>query len=232
MMLRTYALGMVACIAVAGSQSALASDCNYLDQSTDPETGQAKRVTEVVKVSTAMASVNGGVQFASIGDQKVLYAGVRAANYFPIPPELNIDLNKSDPEKETGRFDPRLDEVLEELKASTGFVSAGSTLRITLEDRSVIVLESANDASASSKGWKPQYGDNEGPNFLILSDIQGKYVLDDVALHALTNRKPISMRMETADRYYEFASRMNVQYPLTWGKKNGEKFQEALNCVL
>ena len=58
------------------------------------------------------------------------------------------------------------------------------------------------------------------------------YPLDETATNAIASRLPTSMRMETGERYYEFASRMNVQYPLTWGKKNGQKLQEAVNCVL
>ena len=229
---RVSILGAIVCLSLAGFDSALAAGCKYQVQSTDPDTGEKTLVTKAVRVSTLMASVTGSVQFSSVGNQTYLFAGVRAANYFPIPPELNIDLNKSDPEKEMGRYDPRLDEVLEELKASEGFVPAGSTLRITLEDRSVITLEAEKDSAGRSKGWKPQEGDNEGPNFMILSDIGAKYPLDDAVIKALTERKAISMRLESADRYYEFASRMNPQYPLTWGKKNGEQFQEALNCVL
>lgn len=225
-------LGLLVLGASLAGAAAQAAECNYQVQSTDPGTGEKTLATEFVKVSTLMASVTGSVQFSSVGNQTYLVAGVRAANYFPIPPELNIDLANSDPVKQTGRFDPRLDAVLAQLNAETGFVPAGSKLRITLEDRSVITLEAEKDVAGRSNGWKPQEGDNEGPNFMILSNIGAKYPLDDAAIKALTARKAISMRLESADRYYEFASRMAPQNTLTWGKKNSEQFQEALNCVL
>jgi len=180
-----------------------------------------------------MASSSGAVQAISIGDDKFLAVRLRARNMFPIPPQLNINLADSDQYKRTGRFDPRLDLVLDRLKRDTAFIPAGSTLRITLQDRSVIVLTSVKDNSASNQGWKPQSGEeNTGPNFLLLSEASALYPLDADMIKALTSRLAVSVRMETADRYYEFASRMNIQYPLTIGEKNGQQLQEALNCVL
>ena len=233
MRIRSSFSGVIAAAILLGCSAAHAAECKYSDQSTDPDTGVKRLATKSVNISTAMATSSGAVQGVSIGDDKFLAVRLNARNKYPIPPQLNINLAESDQYYRTGRYDPRLDQVLDGLKRTTAFIPAGSTLRITLEDRSVIVLASKEDGSARNRGWKPQSGEqNTGPNFLLLSEASALYPLDAEMIKALTSRLAVSVRMETADRYYEFASRMNIQYPLTIGEKNGRQLQEALNCVL
>lgn len=225
--------GVIAIALLLGSGVTQAAECKYADRSTHPDTGAQRLATKIVTISALMASNSGAVQAISIGDDKFLAVRLRARNVFPIPPQLNINLADSDPYMMTGRFDPRLDQVLDHLKRDTAFIPAGSTLRITLQDQSVIVLRSDKDSSARNQGWKPQSGEqNDGPNFLLLSEASAMYPLDADMIKALTSRLAVSVRMETADRYYEFANRINVQYPLTIGDKNGRQLQEAVNCVL
>ncbi|MDH3351709.1 MAG: hypothetical protein OEM51_09180 [Gammaproteobacteria bacterium] len=233
MHVRNFFSGVIAITLLLGSGAARAAECKYSDRSTDPATGVQKLATRPVEISTAMVSSSGWVHAVSIGDDRFLAIKLRAKNQFPIPPQLNINLANSDQEQRTGRYDPRLNQELRRLQHETAFVPAGSTLRITLEDRSVIVLTSKEDSSARNKGWKPQSGsENTGPNFLLLSEVNALYPLSAEMIRALTSRLAVSVRMETADRYYEFASRMNIQYPLTIGDKNGRQLQEAVNCVL
>jgi hypothetical protein len=225
--------GVIAIALLLGSGVAQTAECKYADRSTDPDTGAQKLASKIVTISTTMANNSGAVQAFSVGDDKFLTVRLRARNMFPIPPQLNINLADSDKYERTGRFDPRLDRILDHLERDTAFIPAGSTLRITLQDRSVIVLTSDKDSSARNQGWKPQSGEeNTGPNFLLLSEASALYPLDTDMIKALTSRLAVSVRMETADRYYEFASRMNIQYPLTIGEKNGRQLQEAVNCVL
>jgi hypothetical protein len=199
---------------------------------TDPSTGEQKLATKIVGVSTAMATSSGAVQAVSHGDDKFLAVRLRTISHYPVPPELDINLADSSWEWKTGKYDPRLKGVLEQHKRDAAFVPAGSSLRITLEDRSVIILHAENDSAGSNRGKSPYLDANETPNFVINSQVSALYPLDADAIKALTSRLAISMRMETAERYYEFASRMNPKYPLTWGEKNGRQLQEALNCVL
>jgi len=220
----------VLCLLCCGIASA--AECTFESHSTDPETGVSRHATKYVGISTMMAKNFGSMQAVAVGHDKFLGMRLRAKNSFPIPPELGIDLSKSNYEFRTGRYDPRLDSVLKHLEQEAAVVPKGSTLRLTLEDRSVIVLRSTDYRKTRSQGWKPQSDGNDGSNFLILSEVHAQYPLDEVMINALTSRMVTGIRMETADRYYEFASRMNIQYPLTIGKKNGKQLQEALNCVL
>ena len=224
--------GVLACALLLASSTVLANDCKYAIQKTDPDTGLQNLATKRVGVSTMMATNSSAIQAVSIGGEKFLAVRLHAVNRFPVPPELNINVNGGSQQYRTGKYDVRLDDVLTQLKKDAAFVPAGSTLRITLEDRSIMVLNSDKDAWSRSSGQKPKFDGNESPNFVIASTVSAMYRLDADAIKALTSRLAISMRMETAERYYEFASRMNVQYPLTWGKKNGQQLQEALNCVL
>lgn len=225
-------LPLIATLMLLGPSLTVAAECKLSEESVDPDSNKKILATKMVGVSTAMATINGYVQGVSIGEDKFLSVGLRAKNNYPIPPELGINLAESSKREETGRYDPRLDTLLSQLENDALFVPAGSTLRITMEDRSVVVLTAYKDKRSRSVGKKPQHDGNDSSNFFIKSQVQPLYALNEDALDALTSRLAISMRMETNDRYYEFASRMNVHYPLTWGKKNGQKFQEAVNCVL
>jgi hypothetical protein len=224
--------GVLAMLLLLGGGLVSAAECKFSTTSPDPATGEPRIATKFVGVATMMADNFGAVQGVSIGGNKFLAMRLRAKNVFPIPPELNIDLEKSSRTYKTGRYDPRLNQVLNRLKQDAAFAAKGSSLRLTLEDRSVIVLRSDADSRARSKGWKPQSDGNDGENFLLLSEVIAQYSLDETTIEALTSRLVTSIRMETADRYYEFASRMNIQYPLTIGEKNGRQLQEALNCAL
>ena len=232
MNIRNSIQGVVAMLWLLGGGLVLAAECKFSTTSTDPATGAPRIATKFVGVATMMAENFGAVQGVSIGDKKFLAMRLRAKNVFPIPPELNIDLAESSKTYKTGRYDPRLNQVLNRLKQDAAFAPKGSSLRLTLEDRSVIVLRSDADSRARSKGLKPQSDGNDGENFVLLSEVIAQYPLDETMIKALTSRLVTSIRMETADRYYEFASRMNSQYPLTIGKKNGKQLQEALNCAL
>lgn len=232
MIIKNSILGVFAMALLLGFNTVSAADCKFAVQETDPQTGKPKLATKIVTVSTAMATNSGAVQFVSMNDEKFVAVRLRAINHYPIPPEYKINLNDSNQYERTGKYDPRLNAMLKQLERDAQFVPAGSTLRITLEDRSVIVLEADGDSESRNSGQSPLRNGNETRNFVIMSQVSAMYPLDADTINALTSRLPISMRMETAERYYEFASRMNIHYPLTVGKKNGQQFQEGLNCVL
>jgi len=232
MTLKNSIYGVLAVLCLLSCSIVSAAECKFESHSTDPETGVSRHATKYVGISTMMAKNFGSVQAVAVGHDKFLGMRLRAKNEFPIPPELGIDLSKSNYEYRTGRYDQRLDTILQRLRQEAAFIPKGSTLRLTLEDRSVIVLRSTDYRKTGGQGWKPQSDGNEGSNFVILSEVHALYPLDDVMINALTSRLVTGIRMETADRYYEFASRMNVQYPLTIGDKNGKQLQEVLNCVL
>ena len=232
MNIRNSLQGVLASLWLLGCGATSAAECKFDSHSTDPETGVTRHATKYVGIATMMAKDFGAVQAVSIGNDKFLGIRLRAMNHFPIPPELNINLNASSEKYKTGRYDPRLKTVLQQFEQDAAFVPKGSTLRLTLEDRSVVVLRSTDYRKTRSQGWKPQSDGNDGSNFRILSEVHALYPLDEVMINALTSRMVTGVRMETAGRYYEFASRMNDLYPLTIGKKNGQQLQEALNCVL
>jgi hypothetical protein len=130
-----------------------------------------------------------------------------------------------------GRNNPMLNDFLRALERDALVVPAGSTLRITLEDRTNVVLTTAEDFKGRGSAEKrPSEGTWE--KIAITADVRLRYPLDTEAIAALTAKTAINMRLETRDRYYSFGARSAELQPVKWSKKSSAKFKEALSCVL
>jgi len=133
---------------------------------------------------------------------------------------------------EAGEFDARLNPYIKKLQNDSSFVPAGSTLRITMEDRTTFIVTTAEDFKIQARVDRPQWNSNKTPHFRVRVTAELEYFLSADALATLTAKPAINMRLETTNRYYTFGHRNMPYKKFAWAPKVNLTIQKALNCVL
>ncbi len=228
---------LLAATLVPGISFAKAASCEYRDDVVDPVTQEKTVRTKWEKIthdnepgdpSTTVGRVSGVTE----GDAVLLGVRIPINIYYPIPPELGIKLEDTNIITKKGKFDKRLDPYVEEWENTPIFVPTGSRLRITLADRTDVLLTTVRDTNAQAEVTMPQWGNNFSPYFRASANVELRYALNADDLASLTGQPFQSMRLETGDRYYTFGGRKLVWDNLAVNKKSKLNIQKVLKCVL
>ncbi len=215
---------------------ASAADCKYAAETVNPTTNEKIIRTAWLPIK---AGTGGGISMTmgsvmGISDSGVPYLGVkiRAEHYYPIPPKFGIFVEDTNMITKRGAFDPRLKPWITKLENTPLDLRAESTLRVTLEDRTTVVIRTDEDFSFSGEVSKPHWGDNSSSDFRIRYRVMPRYVLDAEAIALLSTNRVASIRLELPDKFYYFGHRNLIWDDRVIAKKSVATIQGALKCVL
>ncbi len=224
---------------------AQATDCGALEESVDPTTGERSIITKWRSLTSVGALPKGSIRGISRGDQTFLGVHLTAATYYPIPADLDISPDDADQITHRGVFDARLNPFIKELQEDSFFVPAGSTLRITMEDRTTVTVKTVEDIKIRSRVDRPRWNNNKTPHLRVRITAELEYFVSADALATLRAKTAINMRLETQDQYYSFGRNNrffgeNFWTPKTnftlkqfaWAPKVYPAIQTVMNCVL
>ncbi len=215
---------------------ASAAGCKYAADIVDPAANEKiiRTAWQPIKAGTGagMSMTMGSVR--GISDSGAPYLGVkiRAEHYYPIPPELGIRLEDTNVITRRGVFDPRLKPWITKLENTPLDLPVESALRITLEDRTTLVIRTDEAFSFSGELTKPHWSDNSSPNFRIRYRVLPRYALDAEAIALLSTNRVASIRLELPNKFYYFGHRNLVWDDRVIAKKSVATIQGALKCVL
>ncbi|MCH9027643.1 MAG: hypothetical protein IIA05_11085 [Proteobacteria bacterium] len=239
---------------------AASASCKYQAEGLDPATNEKIIQTKWDRLTTMFGDTKtsqGFVSAISAGDAKYLGIKLKIVDYYAFPFLTPYSMKYlSGPKKAPPADDPRYLDFLDMLLGDSLIVPEGSTLRITMADRSTMVLTSSEHVRARGNYTDPfqkrrskkglggflkkvaaaaidaeiEGEDVVNRNFLVEATAVMRYGLDDEALAVLRKSAITSMRVETRDRYYALGLRNRFEN-VEWGKKSRVKVQKALQCV-
>jgi len=221
-----------------GTSLAQDAECAFAEEVIDPATSVKTISTRWWPMTSVIAPVKGAIRGVSQGDSKFLAVRMTAHTFYPLPADLDISAEDTELITKHGKYDARLNPFIEKLQNESFFVPGGSTLRITLEDQTTVVVRTVADYKVRSNVDRPRWNSNGSSHFRVRVTAEPRYLLDTEALHVLTAKPAINMRLESQDRYYTFghrqpfASRHPFMTPLSWSEKTNLTIQKAINCVL
>lgn len=235
-LMKKLSLLLLAAWFLPAASYASAAGCEYAPETVDPVSGEKiiRTAWLPIKAGTGpgMSMTKGSVRGISDGDATYLGVKIGVRQYHPIPPELGIKLEDTNIITKKGKFDPRLKPFVEELKNIPYIIPKGSALRITLEDRTTLVIRASEDFSTLGKVTMPQWDDNHTSDFRIRYRVMPRYVLDAEAIALLSTNRVASIRLELPDKYHYFGHRNLVWDDRVIAKKSMVTIQGALKCVL
>lgn len=252
-----------------------AASCKYQTQSVDPVTNEKFVQTKWDKVATMFS---GGKSIGSIsaiarGDERYLAVKIGVLDYYPFPDELRAEAVATMNEKTLKKYRKRgaVGQYKAEIKQLEGppenqnyrdfldfllgeslIIPAGSTLRLTLDDNSTLMLstterirERANYTQPYKEKKMKGFGGflakvveaETGAERVVSSDymvdgyISIDYLLDTEALDLLSRAAVTSLRVEARNKYYTLGTRSTQYETVRWSKKSNLKIQNALKCV-
>ena len=223
---------IIAAAVLPGATIAQNATCQYDEESVDPVTNVTTIKTKLRPVTSVWQSNKGSIRGISRGDEKFLGIQFSAHTHYPFPADLDISFEETELITQGGKYDARLNPFIEKLEKETFFVPSGSTLRVTLEDRTTVFLKTIEDFALRSRVDRPRWNSNGTPHFRVRVTADLQYALDARALAVLMAKPAINMRVEIGGQYYGFGDRRQVWDPLTWSPKANHAIQEVLNCVL
>jgi len=221
-----------------GTSLAQATDCAFAEEVIDPATIVKTISTRWWPVTSVTAQIKGAIRGISQGESKLLGVRFTAHTFHPFPTDLDISAEDTELITKQGKYDARLNPFIEKLQNESFLVPSGSTLRITLEDQTTVIVRTVADYKVRSNVDRPQWNSNGSRNFRGRVTAELQYLLDAEALAVLTAKPAINMRLESRDRYYDFghrrpfASRHPFITALSWSEKTNLTIQKAINCVL
>lgn len=199
--------------------------CRYAEESVDPVTNEKIIKTVSRAVTSVWASINGSIRGISRGDEKYLGVHFSAHTHYPFPTDLGISSENTELITQGGKYDARLNPFIDRLQNETFFVPSGSTLRITLEDRTTVVVRTTEDFALHARVDRPRWNSNDTPHFRVRVAAERQYSLDANALAVLMAKPAINMRLETGGQYYDFGHRRQVWHSLAWSPKTNHAIQ-------
>ena len=233
-----------------GTGVAQAAKCKYEKTKRDPVTNEKVTMTKWDRVTNGMMDLHaqGFVSGISVVDQKYLGLKLNTTDYFAVPGWYRAGYSTRAEKK---IFEDRLQKHKAHLKKDSVVFPAGSVLRITMEDRSVVELTANSEARSvggitmPNKEYKRKgFGgflkmaaasaaDADkvvSPHFRVDAEFVIRYDLDDEIMALLTTKRAINMRVEARDDYYYLGARDTTQN-LAWGRGSNDNIQNALNCA-
>lgn len=212
--------------------------CEIREETVDPATQEKTIKTKWEKISHSVNYANmsvGRVSGISVGDDK--YLGVRfPVNFrYVLPEDYETKLEDTTILSNRGRYGEGVKWFASELKRNPTVVPAGSKLRIILEDRTEVVLETDQDFRAAPNNFKvekPGSGDNKSSFFQTKTTAELRYALDADAISSLTSQPIMNMRVATGYQYMPFGRANLVWDDPRISKKTKLTVQRVLKCVL
>lgn len=252
-----------------------AASCKYQTQSVDPVTNEKFVQTKWDKVATMFS---GGKSIGSIsaiarGDERYLAVKIGVLDYYPFPDELRAEavatmnektLKKYRKRGAVGQYKAEIKQLerppenqnyrdfLDFLLGESLIIPAGSTLRLTLDDNSTLMLSTTERIRERANYTQP-YKEKKMKGFggflakaasaaldaetVVSSDymvdgyISIDYLLDTEALDLLSRAAVTSLRVEARNKYYTLGTRSTQYETVRWSKKSNLKIQNALKCV-
>jgi hypothetical protein len=235
--MRRHLLILLAAPLLPGIGLAKDAECVYADETVDATTGQRNVTTEWYRLSSRMMqmaapiSTDGGVRGIVEGDTKYLGVQLRTQNLYPIPPELGVSIEKSNMITKTGIYDRRLIPFEVDIQKEALVVPAGSGLRITLEDRTMVFLTSDERVRADGSSTKPGNSDNKTNHFRVTARADIRYALDEESWDRLMGMPAVNMRVEAEDKYYSFGHPSTPNAANVWSDKYNGTIQGVLKCI-
>jgi len=235
--MRRFVLLLLAAPLLPGIGLAKDAECVYAPETVDTTTGQKIVTTEWYRLSSRMMqmaaamSTDGAVRGIVEGDTKYLGVQLRSQNLYPIPPELGVSLEKNNMFTKKGIYDERLIPFDVKIQSDALVVPAGSSLRITLEDRTTVVLSSDEEVRVNGSSTKPLSSDNKTPHFRVTARADLKYALDDETWARLMSAAAVNMRVEAEDKYYSFGHPSTPNAANVWSDKYNGVIQGVLKCI-
>ena len=244
---------------LCGTHYADAKGCKVKTGEVDKSTGANLIYSEYDKLVTMFsisadgseAKTLGNVAVLARGDAKFLVFQLKTGDYHAMPEQFAAI--------EDPTWDPDHRDFLDMLLGDSVIFPAKSSLRLTLDDRSTVVLHTVNHrrvradytvpggrggtektanklggflakALAASGDDGWEAVEETSPHYLVRATARLEYPLDAEAEALLKKAGVISARLEARDRYYTLG-RPNTQYVTAWSKKSYYKIRDALNCV-
>jgi len=229
-------LAIIAASLLPGVALAKASTCEYAAETSNPVTNPKIIATKWQPIKqgdgSGISSTRGYVRGISDGGEKYIGAKINIASYRPIPPELGIKLEDTNIITKKGKFDPRLDPFVDELRNTPVTIPAGSTLRFTLEDRTTVVVMANEDMSFLPVVTKPQWHDNFSSEYRLEYRVITRYLLDPDTIALLNANLVVGLRLELPWNYFYFGHRNLIWDDRVISKKTVATVQGVLKCVL
>ena len=247
---------LLSALLLPGFAVAESADCTIREETVDPATQEKTIKTKWEKISHSVNYANmtaGRVSGISVGDNKFLSVKIPSVFSYTFPTEFDTasghtlelgdatilkDEKKYYVMKETGGKVSYKEAKLyyhSKLQQTPIVVPAGSSLRITLEDRTEVVLETVQEFKAASRDVKVSLPHSKGNNsslFRTETNLEMRYALDADAIASLTSQPIMNMRVATGFQYYTFGRANLVWDDLRVYKKTKLTIQKVLQCVL
>jgi hypothetical protein len=212
--------------------------CEIREETVDPATQEKTIKTKWEKISHSVNYANmtvGRVSGISVGDDK--YLGVRMPVTFRhvLPADYETKLEDTTILSNKDRYKEGVAWFASELKRNPTVVPAGSKLRIILEDRTEVVLETAQDFRAAPNNFKIELHNSaykKSAFFLTKTTAELRYALDADAISSLTSQPIMNMRVATGYQYITFGRANLVWDDPRISKKTKLTVQKVLKCVL
>jgi len=231
--------------------------CVISEETVDPVTQEKTIKTKWEKIAHTVDYANitkGRVSGISVGDDKFLGVRIPSILSYVFPDRFESELQGYTFElgdatvltnkekfyviKETGQkveYEEAKLFYLSTLQRIPIVVPAGSSLRITLEDRTEVVLKTAQEFKAASRDVKaslPNSKNNKSSLFRVKTTLELRYALDADAIASLTSQPIMNMRLATAYQYYYFGGSNLVWDDPHLSKKTKSTIQKVVQCVL
>ena len=231
-----FKISLFAATLLPGLALAQASTCEFAPETVNPNTNEKIVTTEWQPIKqgdgSGISFTRGYVRGISEGDDKYIGVKINITSYRPIPPELGIRLEDTNIITKKGKFDPRLDPFVDELRNTPVTIPAGSTLRFTLEDRTTVGAMTNEDMSFVPVVTKPQWDDNFSSEYRLQYRPITRYLLDPETIALLSNNLVVGLRLELPWDYYYFGHRNLIWDDRVISKKTMATVQGVLKCVL
>ena len=240
-----------------GLASAKSDPCEIREESVDPVTQEKTIKTKWDKIKHSVDYMNmtaGSVSGISVGENKFLGVMIPNTLSYEFPERFESELQGitlelgdatvlTDKEKyyvikETGDQITVKEAMLffhATLQQIPVVVPAGSTLTITLEDRTQVVLRTDQEFKAASRNVKvslPNSKGNSSSFFRTKTNLELRYALDADAIASLMSQPIMFMRVATAYQYYTLGRSNQVWDDPRLSKKTKLTVQKVVQCVL
>lgn len=237
--MKILAFSIIAALMLSSPAFAKTAECSYEPETVNPS-------TSAKIISTAWEFINqpdelgfgSGTKISpvqAISDGGTIYLAIKhgVTRYHAIPPELEIVLEESDYKTKKGKFDLRLKPFVANLESRPFVIAKGSALRITLEDRTNLLLYAIEDFIYPATVTMPQWEDNTGSDYRVTyGEVMARYVLDDDAIALLSNNRVVALRQALSGGDLYFGHRNLIWDDKIITKKSMTTIQGALKCVL
>jgi len=234
--MKGISVSALAALLLPGVALAQAVTCEYAPETVNPATNEKIIATEWQEIKqgdgSGISFTRGYVRGISEGSEKYIGTKINITSYRPIPPELGIKLEDTNIITKKGKFDPRLDPFVDELRNTPVTIPAGTTLRFTLEDRTTVVVMANEDKSFLPVVTKPQWDSNTSSEYRLQYRVITRYLLDPGTIALLSANLVVALRLELPSDYYYFGHRNLIWDDRVISKKTMATVQGELKCVL